>query len=424
MPPFETLIENCSQVVTLTGDVHAGADAALAPVTDGAVGIAGGKIAWVGPRAELPSSSVDVNTVRIDAHRGFVGPGFVDAHTHLVFAGERSREFELRAAGASYLEIAQAGGGIANTVRATRAASVEELVALARPRARRLLAQGITTAEAKSGYGLSLDDELKLLRAIRILSAEGPLELVPTLLCAHALPPEFKDDRDGYLRVCREKILPAVTAERLARFFDVFCEQSAFTHDETRTLCADAKKAGLAIRLHVDQLTAGSGAELAAELRASSADHLEQISQAGIEALARASVSAVLVPMATLFLKLRRYAPGRALWDAGVNVALGTNVNPGSAMSENLGVTLSLAVLENGLTASEAYFAATRGSAVSLGLLDRGRIERGAQADLVLFSCEGPRHLPYHLGVSHVRCVLKAGRVVHESADVGSALCV
>lgn len=423
MAPFDSLIENCSEVLTLTGDVKAGAEHALAAIVDGAVGIDGGRVAWVGARSQLPAQRMSAKTVRVDARGGFVGPGFVDAHTHLVFAGERSREFELRARGESYLDIAQAGGGIANTVKATRAATVEELVTLARPRARRLLAQGVTTAEAKSGYGLSVDDELKMLRAIKTLSQSGPLELIPTLLCAHALPPEFKDDRAGFLALCRERILPAVAKEKLAQFFDVFCEQSAFTKDETRTLCTAASAAGLGLRLHVDQLTAGGGAELAAELGAASADHLEQISNAGIRALAAANVSAVLVPMATFFLKLRKYAPGRALWDAGVNVALGTNLNPGSAMSENLAMTLSLAVLENGLSAAETYFAATRGAAQSLGLPSHGKLVVGGPADVVVFACDSYRHLPYHLGISHARAVFKGGLLVHQSADFETGLC-
>lgn len=415
--PFDTLIENCSEVLTLQGD-----DRGLGAIADGAVGIVGADVAFVGPRVAVPKDRVGASTEVIDARGGFVGPGFVDAHTHLVFAGERSLEFEQRARGATYLEIAQAGGGIANTMKATRAATVEVLVALARPRARRLLSQGVTTAEVKSGYGLSVDDELKMLRAVQRLANEGPLTLVPTLLAAHALPPEFKDDRAGYVKLCRDQILPAVTKERLARFFDVFCEQSAFTKEETTELCRAATAAGLRVRLHVDQLTAGGGAELAAALGAASADHLEQISDAGIRALASAKVSAVLVPMATFFLKLRKYAPGRALWDAGVNVALGTNLNPGSAMSENLALSLSLAVLQNGLSAAEAYYAATRGAAKSLGL-ETGQLTAGAPADLVLFACDSYRHLPYHCGINHARTVFKAGNAVHQSADFETALC-
>lgn len=416
-------MENAHAVLTVTGDVRRGAGAALAPISDGAVGLRDGKVAWVGPRSELPADAVDGTTERVDARGGLVGPGFVDAHTHLVFAGERAREFELRARGASYLEIAQAGGGIAHTVNATRAASAEELAALARPRLARLLAQGITCAEVKSGYGLSLEAELKMLEVVDRLGKEGPLSLVPTLLCAHALPPEFKQDRAAYLRLCEEQILPAVAVRKLARFFDVFCEQSAFTPDETRRLAQAAKAHGLEIRLHVDQLTAGRGAELAAELGAASADHLEQVSEAGAAVLARAGTAAVLVPTATFFLKLRTYAPGRALWDAGATVALGTNLNPGSAFSENLAFALSLAVLENGLTAAEAYWAATRGSALSLREPLRGQLSPGSEGDLVVLGCREVAHLPYHLGISHARVVIRGGKVAFRAPDADDPPC-
>ncbi len=416
-------MENAHAVLTVAGDVRRGAEAALAPIRDGAVGLRGGKVAWVGPRAEVPPGTVDAHTERVDARGGLVGPGFVDAHTHLVFAGERAREFELRARGASYLEIAQAGGGIAHTVNATRAASALELAALARPRLARLLSQGITCAEVKSGYGLSLGAELKMLEVVDTLCKEGPLALVPTLLCAHALPPEFKEDRAGYLRLCEEQILPAVAGRKLARFFDVFCEQSAFTPDETRHLAKAAKAHGLELRLHVDQLTAGGGAELAAELGAASADHLEQISGAGAAVLARAGTAAVLVPTATFFLKLRAYAPGRALWDAGATVALGTNLNPGSAFSENLALALSLAVLENGLTAAEAYWAATRGSALSLREPLRGHLSPGAEGDVVVLGCRDVAHLPYHLGISHARVVVRGGKVAWRAQDAEAPPC-
>jgi imidazolonepropionase len=240
------------------------------------------------------------------------------------------------------------------------------------------------------------------------------VELVPTLLCAHAVPEEYRERREAYLELCIQEILPAVASQGLARFCDVFVEQGSFTPDEARRILTAAGKRGLKPRLHVDQLTSGGGAELAAELGAMTADHLENVSDAGIQALARAGVTAVLVPVATLFLRVRPYAPGRKLRDAGVNVALGTNLNPGSAMSENLPLTLGLACLENGLTAAEAYWAATRGAALALGLDTYGRLRVGDPANLVVFSCSNYRHLPYHLGINHARIVIKDGHVVVE----------
>ncbi len=402
------------RVVTVAGDRVGGAASALATIDRGAVAVSRGRVAWVGPETDLAAHvETDADTEVVDAGGGLVAPGFVDAHTHVVFAGERSGEFAQRCAGVSYQAIAAAGGGILATVTATRAASEHRLVELALPRLRRLLDFGVTTAEAKSGYGLTVADELKMLRAVWRLGMEQPLELVPTLLALHAVPPEFKDDRAGYVRLCIETLLPAVAAEKRARFCDAFVEQGAFTADEARSVLEAGKRHGLRPRLHVDQMTAAGGAELAADLGAATADHLEEISAAGIEALARAKVTAVLCPLSTFYLKQARWAPGRALWDAGVNVALATNVNPGSAMSENHALALGLACLHNGLTPAEAFWAATRGGALALGFDDRvGHLAAGMQADVVVHGAADVDHLAYHLGVSHVRWVVKAGRVV------------
>jgi imidazolonepropionase len=355
---------------------------------------------------------VTQTTVQLDARGGFVGPGFVDAHTHVCFAGERSAEFDLSCQGASYQEIHRAGGGIQSTVRATRAASEDELVQAALPRLGRLLSFGVTTAEVKSGYGLSLEQELKQLRAIRRLGSLQPLELVPTLLCAHAVPEEHRHQRERYLDVCVHEILPAVAADHLARFCDAFVDEGAFTVAEARQLFTAAQTLGFGIRVHAEQLSRSGGAQLAAELGAASADHLEQLADSEAEALARGGVVATLVPTSTLFLRLPRYAPGRALRQAGVTVALGTNVNPGSAMSENHALTLGLACLGNGLSPAEAYWAATRGSALSLRLPEAGRLVLGGPADVVVFGCPSFRDLPYHLGMNQVRFVVKGGRVV------------
>ncbi|MCK8501702.1 imidazolonepropionase [Myxococcus fulvus] len=412
MDTLDLLVRNTSEVLTLEGTHREPAEAALTSRPNACVGIRAGRIAYVGAEAKLPPGSVGTGTEVLDAKGGFVGPAFVDPHTHLVFAGERSAEFDLRNQGATYLEIAKAGGGIVSTVRATRAASEEELVRLALPRVQRLLAQGVTVAEVKSGYGLDVETELKMLRVVRRLNTMTPVELVPTLLCAHALPAEYRERREDYVRLCIDEILPAVANESLARFCDVFVEDSAFTVDEARRILTAGRELGMQPRLHADQLTAFGASELAAELGAATADHLEQVTDAGLRALAAANVTAVLVPTSTLFLRMRPYAPGRRIRDAGLNVALGTNVNPGSAMSENTALALGLACLENGLSAAEAYWAATRGAALSLGLQRQGRLAVGDAGDLVLFSCASFRHLPYHLGIGHARTVVKAGRVV------------
>ncbi len=422
--PFDVLVRNAAEVITCTGD-PAGADLekALGIIARGAVGLCGGEVSWVGPEAEAPAARVTAATQVLDAEGGVVTPGLIDPHTHLVFAGDRAREFDLRNQGATYLELAKAGGGIAGTVRATRAASVEELVTLALPRLQRLHEQGVTTCEVKSGYGLTVEDELKMLRAVKALGQVSPVTLHPTLLCAHAIPEEFKAHREGWVGLCVEEIIPRAAAEGLAAACDAFAEESAFTLAETRRVLEAAAAHGMTPRLHADQITRQGGAQLAAELGASCADHLEQVSDEGIAALAKAGVTAVLVPTSTLFLRMRPYAPGRRLRDAGVNVALGTNVNPGSSMTENIGLVMGLGCLENGLTAAEALWGFTRGAALALRLDGPGRLAKGAPGDLVVFGCESFRHLPYHLGVNHARMVVKAGRVTARPAGLGAAVC-
>ncbi len=409
---LDLLIRNTSEVLCVQGEIGDTPKKALTSISDGAVGTAQGRIAYLGPSASLPPDAIGPDTAIIDARGGFVGPGFIDAHTHLVFAGDREDEFALRCRGATYLEIARRGGGIQRTVRATRASSIEELVALARPRLCRLLEQGVTCAEVKSGYGLTLEDELKMLKAIRSLALDQPVTLIPTLLCAHAVPEERQATREGYLLLCVEEIIPAAAQAGLAKFCDAFVEEGAFSVAEARQILRAGCSAGLIPRLHTNQLTSSGGALLAAELHASSADHLEAISQSEIEALAAAQVVAVLMPTSTLFLKLPTSAPGRRLIEGGVKVALATNLNPGSAMSENVPLTLGLACLQNGLSPAEAYWAFTRGGAQALRLPEHGKLAVGGPADLVVFSCDSYRHLPYHFGVNHARWVVKGGRVV------------
>jgi imidazolonepropionase len=408
--PFDVLIHNTSEVITCDGELRGDAERALAPVPRGAVGIRGSLVAWIG--TEVPADCVTNSTIQIDAKGGFVGPGLVDCHTHVVFAGSRAEEFEARCRGKTDLEVAQAGGGIQTTVSATRAATENELAALAHPRLSRLLRHGVTTVEVKSGYGLDVETELRMLRVIRRLGTEQAISLVPTLLGLHSLPPEFAFDREAYLRRFVDELLPRVQSDALATFCDAFVEQTAFSHAEAEFALREARRRGLKLRLHVDQLTANQGAQLAARLGAVSADHLEQIDDAGIAALAQAGTIAVLAPISTLFAKVKPYAPGRALIDAGVRVALCTNCNPGSSMTENVFLAMGLACVENGLTPAEAFLGFTRFGALALDEPALGRLGVGGPADAVVFDAESYRSLPYHFGMNDVSCVIKAGRVV------------
>lgn len=401
---LDLLIRNTSEVVTCTGE--GAAEDMLAPIERGCVGIRDGRIAWLGAE---PTGDA---TLELDARGGFVGPGFVDCHTHVVFDGDRSDEFEMRCQGRTYLEIAAAGGGIARTVTATRAASEERLFKLALPRLERLLRHGVTTAEVKSGYGLDVEAELRMLRVIRRLGEQQPISLVGTLLALHAVPPEFKDDRAGWVKLVIDELLPRVAAEGLARFNDVFVEQTAFTHDEARAVLEAGLRHGLSPRLHVDQMTANGGAELAASLNAITADHLEQISPEGIAALARAGTVAVLAPTSTLFARARPFAPGRALRDAGVRVALCTNCNPGSSHSENVFLSMGLACVENGLTPAEAYLGFTRFGADAIADSRLGRLQVGAPADVTIFNADSYRALPYHFAMNDVSHVVKSGQLI------------
>ncbi len=407
---FDMLIRGSSEVLQCTG--NGSPEAMLAPIAGGAIGVTGGKVAWLGKAGTEPVGGITPTTRVIEANGGFVGPGFVDPHTHLVFAGDRSDEFEQRCKGVSYLDIAKSGGGIAKSVTATRAASEAELISLALPRLKRLLAHGVTTAEIKSGYGLTIDGEIKMLRVVKALTAQQPVSLVGTLLALHTVPPEYAQNRAGYLKLVIEELLPSVAAEKLARFCDAFVEQTAFTHDEAREVLTAAKRLGFQLRLHVDQLTANGGAQLAAELAALTADHLEQISEAGIAAMKRADTIAVLAPTSTLFARARPFANGRALRDAGLRTALCTNCNPGSSNSENVFLAMGLACVENGLSPAEAYLGFTRWAADAIAEPALGRLEVGGPADLVVYNSCSYRELPYHFGMNDVRTVVKAGHVV------------
>jgi imidazolonepropionase len=356
------------------GDIHAIPRAALAWED--------GRILWVGPEADLPARLRA--GAQLDAGGRLVIPGLVDCHTHLAFAGWRADEFERRLRGESYLEIAAAGGGIAATVEATRAASDAELTARAAGFLEGMLSLGVTTVECKSGYGLDEESELRLLRVYARLAELGPQRLVPTLLAAHVVPPDYRDRRGAYVALVTHRIIPAAAAERLARCCDVFVEESAFTVDEARRILLAGRAAGLSPRLHADQLTAGGGAELAGEVGALSADHLECVSPRGIAALRDAGVVAVSLPLATLYLG-QRPMPARALIDAGVPVAVATDFNPGSAPSWDLPLALMLACTLQRMTPAEALKGATIYAARAAGVAaEAGSLEPGKAADFAV----------------------------------------
>jgi imidazolonepropionase len=382
-------------------------------VEDGAVVMEDGRIAWVGPTRDLAPVPADAHVV--DCRGKVVLPAFVDSHTHLLFAGSREDEWEQRLRGSSYQEIAAAGGGILSTVRRVRQASKEELKDLARPRLRRLLAFGAGTVEVKSGYGLSPADELKCLEAIAELNAEGPVELVPTFLGAHAVPPEFHGDRVGYVRLLCDDMLPEVARRGLADFCDVFCEAGVFGVSESEQILTRAQSLGLQVKLHADELSPVGGAELAARLGAVSADHLLCVTDAGIEALAASDVVATLLPGTAFFLGVD-FAPARRLIDRGAAVALATDCNPGTCPTENLPLVGAMACMRMGMLPGEVVTALTLNAAAALGRSDRiGSLAAGKQADVVICDAADYQHLFYHFGVNHVWRVYKRGRLVHEA---------
>jgi imidazolonepropionase len=368
-------------------------------------------IDWIGPTAALPPLPAGAEV--IDATGKTVLPGFIDSHTHLLFAGWREDEFEQRLQGFSYQEIAARGGGINATVQRVRQAGKDELKRLARSRLENLLRFGVTTVEVKSGYGLTLADELKCLEVIAELNAEGPLELVPTFLGAHAVPPEFRSDRDGYLRLLLDEMLPEVARQRLAEFCDVFCETGVFSVAESERILRRARDLSLGLKLHADELTPLGGAELAGRLGAVSADHLLCVTEAGIDALAAAGTVATLLPGTAFFLGMP-YAPARRLLERGVPVALASDCNPGTCPTENLPLVGAMACTQMKMLPAEAVTALTLNAAAALRRADRvGSLEVGKQADLMICDVPDYRHLFYHFGVNHVWRVVKRGRVVY-----------
>ncbi len=395
---------NCSQLVTLRGpsQPRTGDEMQeLSIVVDGAMLIRNGRIERVSARDEIePLITADCEVV--DAGGRTVLPGFVDAHTHPVFAGNRADEFERRAGGSTYQEIASQGGGIKSTVRRTRAATEDDLVEAGRLYSQWFLRNGTTTIEAKSGYGLTLEDELKILRAIRRLNDGTPLRYVPTFLGAHTVPDEFRGRSSDYVDLIVEEILPGVADEKLAEYCDVFCEEGAFSIEESRRVLTAAKNLGLGLRLHADQFSRGGGAALAAELGAATADHLEHAGLDEIEHLKSAGVQPVLLPASVLMLGSQHYPKARAMIEAGLAVAIATDFNPGSSPVPSMTLILSLASTQMKMTPAEAITAATINAAYSLGRGDEiGSLEPGKRADFVIHDCSDYRELGYYAGIEH-----------------------
>jgi imidazolonepropionase len=407
-----------SELATPLGSTAlAGAEMGRLRVVEGAaVACHDGEIGFVGAERDYRQAvELIADGTQIDAAGGTLLPGFVDAHTHLPFAGWREQEFDERLRGATYSEIAARGGGILSTVAMTRAASFEQLTEQVRARLDAMLRLGTTTVEAKSGYGLSFEDELKQLAALRDGSTDHPVELVPTFLGAHTVPVEYKAQREKYVRLLIDRILPEVSRQKLAEYADAFVDANAFDLHEARTILSAAREHGLGVRLHADQLADDGAAMLAAELGAASADHLEYAAQEGVEALARAGTCGVLLPAATFFLMMEARPPGRKLIDAGVPVVVATDFNPGSCPTDSMSAALWFACLSARLTVDEAICAATLNAAHSLGRADRiGSIEPGKRADLVVHDVPNRYHLVYRFGVPRVSKVIAGGRVVYE----------
>ena len=390
----------------------------LAILSNGAMLVTGDRIEKVASRDEIQRLIETRDDCEVIYAGGrVVMPGFVDAHTHPVFAGTRAGEFEERSQGKTYQEIAAAGGGIQSTVRATRAASHDELVTTGKRYADWFLRNGTTTVEAKSGYGLTLEDELKILRAIRQLDQETPLRYVPTFLGAHEILPEYKTRREQYVALLIDEMIPAVTREKLAEYCDVFCEEKVFTVDESRKILAAAKSNGLGLRMHADQLGLSGGAKLAAELGTVTADHLEHTDSAGIAALKTAGVQPVLLPGSVYALGSSRYPAAREMIDAGLPVVLATDFNPGSSPTPSMPMVLSLASTQMKMTPAESITASTINAAHTLNRAQQlGSLEPGKLADFAIHDCQDYRELAYFFGIEHPWRVYAGGRKVLDPA--------
>ncbi|MFC2172249.1 imidazolonepropionase [Acidobacteriota bacterium] len=413
----DLIVEGIGELVTCAGNApRVGKSMRETGVIENAV-IAGcgGRLVAVGPEDQVSGTlRLRPDGVRINAAGRTVLPGFVDSHTHLAFGGTREDEFNRILQGESYLDIAASGGGIIRTVLSTRKAGFDELYAISKIFLDKMLRHGTTTAEAKSGYGLDLDTEIRQLEVIRALDTSHPVELVPTFLGAHIIAPEYRDDREGYISLLTKRMIPEVASRGLAKFCDVFCEEGVYTVEESRAILECGASYGLRSKIHADEFTDQGGAELAAELNAVSADHLSFISEKGLREMARAGVTAILLPSTTFFLRKDNYAPARKMMEAGVPVAVATDFNPGSSMTYSMQAILWLACLKLGMTIDEAITASTINAAYAVGKSSVvGSIEADKQADLVIFDIPNRFHLVYQWGTNHIGMVIKQGKVVY-----------
>jgi imidazolonepropionase len=409
------VVVNCGQLLTLMGPSRPRRGhelRELGVMRDSAMFVEDGQVKAVAPYAEL-RSILPADVEVIDAAGRMVMPGFVDAHTHPVFGGSRIEDFERRIAGQTYQEIAASGGGIASTLKQTRSASEPELLQAAHKHATWFLRGGTTTIEAKSGYGLTEESELKSLRVLRCLGAQTPLRIVPTLLAAHIVPPEFRDDRESYLQLVTERLIPEVANTSLASFCDVFCDDHAYTVEETRRIQLKAASCGLGLRMHVEQFRVDGGAALAAELGAKTADHLECTDAEGIAALGAAGVQPVLLPASVFALSRTEYPNARAMIEAGLAPVIASDFNPGSSPTTSMSFILSLAALYLRMLPSEAIVASTINAAASLNLAHEiGSLEPGKRADFVIHECEDYRDLAYFIATPARPRVFVGGREV------------
>jgi imidazolonepropionase len=413
------LITGAAQILTLRGRVprRGSSLSRLGLIKDGALLVRDGEIVAAGPRAQVEKRAEARRAEKFDVGGRVVLPGFVDSHTHLIHAASRAEEYELKIQGASYEEIARKGGGILNSARKLRAATADALKRRARGALEEFAAHGTTTVEAKSGYGLDIASELKILGLHRVLNAEQPLEIVSTFLGAHTVPAEFRgfpDGRERYIKLLLEQLLPEVANDRLAEFCDVFCDRGAFTRAEAKRVLREGKLHGLAPRVHAEQLSHTGAARLAVELEAASCDHLEQVNAGDIRALAKSRTAATLLPGCDFHLGLKQYAPARKLIEAGAIVALATDYNPGTSPTMSMPMILSLACTQLRLTPAEAIAAATINGAYALRREKRiGSLEAGKQADLAVFEVEDYREIPYYFGMNRCWMTMKRGEIIY-----------